>query len=182
MPVIKKFVTRKIIKSVDETHMKGFMSVELPDMDSRICDFGIQVAADGHVWICIDGIAFIRFKPLSDKMIELAKKGMEKVEKINNPYTGPPLNQCCYGQIFYTSPNTWPYPSQAQKWESVTDCMDAYAEFLLECDSDGTEPAPHWVYLGSPVGDEEKYGYPDSCDFYIEPDENNPLTAVIKLG
>ena len=26
-------------------------------------DFGIQIAEDGRVWICINGIAFIRFTP-----------------------------------------------------------------------------------------------------------------------
>ena len=26
-------------------------------------DFGIQIAQDGRVWICIDGIAFVRFTP-----------------------------------------------------------------------------------------------------------------------
>jgi len=27
------------------------------------CDFGIQVAEDGRVWICINGISFLRFIP-----------------------------------------------------------------------------------------------------------------------
>ena len=31
---------------------------------SHVGDFGIQIAKDGRVWICIDGVAFIRFKPL----------------------------------------------------------------------------------------------------------------------
>lgn len=26
-------------------------------------DFGIQIATDGRVWVCINGIAFLRFKP-----------------------------------------------------------------------------------------------------------------------
>jgi len=27
------------------------------------CDFGVQIARDGRVWICVDGVAFIRFLP-----------------------------------------------------------------------------------------------------------------------
>jgi len=26
-------------------------------------DLGVQVAADGRVWVCINGIAFLRFSP-----------------------------------------------------------------------------------------------------------------------
>jgi hypothetical protein len=32
------------------------------------CDFGIQIATDGRVWICINGSAFIRFKPRPSKL------------------------------------------------------------------------------------------------------------------
>ena len=28
-----------------------------------IGDFGVQISSDGRIWICIDGVAFIRFKP-----------------------------------------------------------------------------------------------------------------------
>lgn len=48
------------------------------------CDVGIQVATDGRIWVCINGAAFLRFKP------DLMGKGMyklletkEKMEKIN---------------------------------------------------------------------------------------------------
>jgi len=26
-------------------------------------DFGIQIAEDGRVWVCLDGVSFIRFTP-----------------------------------------------------------------------------------------------------------------------
>lgn len=27
------------------------------------CDVGVQIATDGRIWICVDGAAFLRFKP-----------------------------------------------------------------------------------------------------------------------
>lgn len=70
------------MKDYPETHQQGFISIEnLPDelrqagfdLDGNEAvyvrpgmfkgDFGIQVAKDGRVWVCINGIAFIRFKP-----------------------------------------------------------------------------------------------------------------------
>ena len=31
-------------------------------------DLGIQVAKDGRVWVCINGIAFLRFKPTTTEI------------------------------------------------------------------------------------------------------------------
>ena len=60
----------KKIKPYQETHQQGFMSIENIPVDIENltatairCDFGIQIAEDGRIWICIDGIAFIRFRP-----------------------------------------------------------------------------------------------------------------------
>ena len=52
------------IKPYDETHQQGSLSIEqeLPK-GMKNCDFGIQIAKDGRIWICIDGIAYLRFKP-----------------------------------------------------------------------------------------------------------------------
>ena len=50
------------LPEIKETHLKGVISIEA-DIKSCQGDFGIQVAEDGRVWICIDGVAFIRFKP-----------------------------------------------------------------------------------------------------------------------
>jgi len=51
-----------------ERHQQG--QVELTNVDHirAICDladadFGVQIAEDGRVWICVDGVALIRFKP-----------------------------------------------------------------------------------------------------------------------
>ena len=57
-----------MITEYPETHQVGMISLEnIPkDMiEERMIegDFGIQIASDGRVWICVDGVAFIRFKP-----------------------------------------------------------------------------------------------------------------------
>jgi hypothetical protein len=67
----KKFMEHQAIrhKGFPETHQNGIVSIEnLPDElecdpGHMKCDFGIHIASDGRVWICIDGIAFIRFSP-----------------------------------------------------------------------------------------------------------------------
>ena len=52
------------IKEYPETHQKGYISIEnIPDKGLIKGDLGIQVASDGRVWICIDGAAFLRFRP-----------------------------------------------------------------------------------------------------------------------
>ena len=54
------------MKEYKETHQQGIISVENSGLlkdGYKKGDFGIQIATDGRVWVCIDGIAFIRFKP-----------------------------------------------------------------------------------------------------------------------
>lgn len=61
------------MNELKETHQKGFISIEnlevitnekaIPRSFYVNGDFGIQIARDGRVWICINGIAFLRFKP-----------------------------------------------------------------------------------------------------------------------
>lgn len=63
------------MRELKETHQKGTISIEnLPDelrvpgymphiLPSMEGDLGIQIASDGRVWVCINGIAFLRFKP-----------------------------------------------------------------------------------------------------------------------
>lgn len=52
------------IKPYEETHMDGFISIEnLPEERSMHGDIGIQIASDGRLWVCINGIAFLRFTP-----------------------------------------------------------------------------------------------------------------------
>jgi len=58
------------MKDFPEKHMQGKLSIENKEMieemlkDLKPVDFGIQISADGRVWICINGAAFLRFKPL----------------------------------------------------------------------------------------------------------------------
>ena len=55
------------MKEVPEFHQQGFISIESLDtfkgVDLLNADLGVQIAEDGRVWICINGIAFLRFKP-----------------------------------------------------------------------------------------------------------------------
>jgi hypothetical protein len=39
------------------------LAVLRANIDLADCLFGIQVAADGRVWVCVNGITFLRFKP-----------------------------------------------------------------------------------------------------------------------
>ena len=56
------------MKDYPETHQQGVISIEnIPDKlrvpGYMIGDLDIQIAKDGRVWVCIDGVAFIRFSP-----------------------------------------------------------------------------------------------------------------------
>ena len=53
------------MKEYPETHQQGSIFIETTLSNQRLIegDLGIQIAKDGRVWICIDGIAFIRFSP-----------------------------------------------------------------------------------------------------------------------
>lgn len=51
-----------------ETHQIGIISIENKELFSGTTkgDLGIQISKDGKVWICINGIAFIRFRPTGE--------------------------------------------------------------------------------------------------------------------
>ncbi len=52
------------MKEYPETHQQGTISIEnIPEFNYIKGDLGIHIAKDGRVWICIDGIAFLRFSP-----------------------------------------------------------------------------------------------------------------------
>jgi hypothetical protein len=43
---------------------RGHLSIEnMPEALQMDCNIGIQIASDGRIWVYIDGVAFIRFKP-----------------------------------------------------------------------------------------------------------------------
>lgn len=52
---------------VPEIHATGFVQLHNHDlieqMDLQDADLGLQVARDGRLWVCINGVAFLRFKP-----------------------------------------------------------------------------------------------------------------------
>lgn len=52
---------------VPEFHQQGHLSIENLDLIMMItlqdCDVGLQVSKDGRIWVCINGVAFLRFKP-----------------------------------------------------------------------------------------------------------------------
>jgi sugar lactone lactonase YvrE len=55
-------------------HQQGMLSIEKP-MENGVYfgDVGVQIARDGKIWICYNGGALIRFKPLTDKQIKIYK-------------------------------------------------------------------------------------------------------------
>jgi len=59
------------LKAQDQVTQYGIISFEhTPTHQTFKGQLGIQVAEDGRIWICIDGYAFLRFKPLTGKKSE----------------------------------------------------------------------------------------------------------------
>lgn len=56
-----------MIPELPETHQTGMVDILNVDTinqeDLQSADFGIQISWDGRVWICVNGIALVRFKP-----------------------------------------------------------------------------------------------------------------------
>ena len=53
-------------------YQQGHVSVDYPSMIQAVggdasnlldCTFGVQVNHDGRVWVCINGVTWLRFKP-----------------------------------------------------------------------------------------------------------------------
>jgi len=63
MPAPKKF------RPYEETHQKGYIEVVVEGkyMVSMAGDLGVKIAKDGRVWICVDGVSFLRFKPIIEE-------------------------------------------------------------------------------------------------------------------
>ena len=56
------------LPEIRETHQQGLLSIEnfeiIQQTVNRMnCDVGIQTCHDGRIWLCVNGIALIRFKP-----------------------------------------------------------------------------------------------------------------------
>ena len=59
-------INRKVVKEYPETHQQGSISMEANPFgtsQSLQGDLGIQISEDGRVWVCINGEAFLRFRP-----------------------------------------------------------------------------------------------------------------------
>jgi len=71
---IESVTTKGKFTEYPETHAQGNLTVENDPFQSngvdlpalRDCDFGVQIAADGRVWVCVNGFAFLRFSPHPD--------------------------------------------------------------------------------------------------------------------
>lgn len=64
----RKELREQYIKEYPETHQQGVITLEnmpysLAKSLAMKGDLGIQIAKNGRVWVCIDGIAFLRFQP-----------------------------------------------------------------------------------------------------------------------
>ena len=109
----KQKIIRSKIKPYPETHQRGMIEVNLTDEISwqkiknvqfGLHDLGVQIAEDGRVWICIDGVSFLRFKPsirIETKQEECLKKYScsycHALTVVSNPkkcwQCGRPLNE-----------------------------------------------------------------------------------------
>jgi hypothetical protein len=53
-----------MVKEYKETHQQGIVEFNIPIIPvTEEVDFGIQIAKDGRVWVCVNGHSAIRFKP-----------------------------------------------------------------------------------------------------------------------
>ena len=58
---------RHLVDEYPPLYQDGHLSIEddavIKQLDLRNCQFGVQIARDGRVWVCVNGIAYLRFKP-----------------------------------------------------------------------------------------------------------------------
>lgn len=72
------------MKIYPEVHQQGLISIcQNFKAGGLMGDFGIQVAADGRIWICIDGIAAIRFKPLTKETLKNMEEYANDIKQNN---------------------------------------------------------------------------------------------------
>jgi hypothetical protein len=61
-------------RTFPETHRRGSIAIEnldlIREMDLQSADFGVQVSSDGRVWACVNGISFVRFRPVPTVSVE----------------------------------------------------------------------------------------------------------------
>jgi hypothetical protein len=56
-----------LFKEMSETHCKGSLDIfedfKRSNFDLQHVDLGLQISYDGRLWLCVNGVALIRFKP-----------------------------------------------------------------------------------------------------------------------
>lgn len=57
--------------SLENLHVVNGM-LESAVADQQMVDVGIQIAHDGRIWLCVNGVAFIRFKPDMPQLSNIA--------------------------------------------------------------------------------------------------------------
>jgi N-acetyl-beta-hexosaminidase len=67
-----------MIDEYPEVHQQGSLGIcnhaEIIDEinrfaeEGKMVDVGVQVASDGRIWVCVNGMAFLRFKPAWPQM------------------------------------------------------------------------------------------------------------------
>ena len=77
----------KRVKPYPETHQKGIITFEQfmfnrvdPNWRAISGDLGIEIAEDGRIWINVNGVAFLRFKPMSSKLTDTLDRWTKKLE------------------------------------------------------------------------------------------------------
>jgi len=64
-----------MVEPYEVLHQDGLLSVEMDlPKGNYIGDVGIQIARDGRIWLCFNGGAFIRFKPMTETLRKLYGK------------------------------------------------------------------------------------------------------------
>ena len=58
--------SNKTIDPYEVVHQDGMLSIEKAlSAVHHHCDLGVQITQDGRIWLCINGEAYIRFKPMT---------------------------------------------------------------------------------------------------------------------
>jgi hypothetical protein len=69
-------------------YQEGTVTLDTPDLFQRLdldnCQFGVQVAEDGRVWVCINSVSVLRFKPKVITTVMVDDRHAEMLDKL--PY------------------------------------------------------------------------------------------------
>ena len=61
------------MKEVKEVHQQGRLSIDnvevIKMMNLSNVDVGLQMSKDGRIWVCVNGMALVRFTPLLKEVL-----------------------------------------------------------------------------------------------------------------